>query len=290
MSFRFTSVLAASLALGTLLAAPDAAAYCRSTTCTGDCAKDDDDCKIDGAKLFWPGMCVGFSLNSDASEFVDLETMRDVVTKGFVAWSDIDCSGAGDYVTIAFQMQDDVPCRCAQFNKDGPNANIVLFQDTKWIYKGVDNTLAKTTVTYDTDTGEIFDADIELNHAYNEFTISDEDVVYDLQSIVTHEVGHFIGLDHTQDFVATMNAGYQQGTIELRTIESDDEDAVCDAYPPSRNVQCSFTPRGGFGWVEDGEAVNGDEGGCSYAPAGGDPQRRWAALLLLGLMGLRRRR
>lgn len=266
-----------------VLGAGDALAYCRSTTCVGDCARDDDDCKLDGAKLYWPGMCVGFSLNVQASEFIALETFRPVAQASFAAWSDVDC-GTG-FATIAFLEQDDVDCHNAEFNQDGANANIILFQDTKWIYKGVDNTLAKTTVTYDTETGEIFDADIELNHAYNEFTIDDENVIYDLQSILTHEVGHFIGMDHTPDFLATMNAGYQSGSIELRNIESDDEAGACDAYPPDRGVQCNFQARGGFTSACLSGASEEDDGGggCSLsrAPARSSSPGAWALLALL---------
>src|SRR5690606_21419473 len=93
------------------------------------------------------------------------------------------------------------------------------------------------------------------------------------------------------DFLATMNAGYQQGTIDLRTIEQDDIDAACAAYPPDRQVQCIFEPRGGFTGECQSGSTEEEGGGCSVAP------RRvpaGAALLfglgLLGLAGLRRRR
>ena len=104
-----------------------------------------------------------------------------------------------DNETLAFSELDDVACHQTQYNSTGTNANIIMFQDTKWTYIGADNTLAKTTVTYDNDTGEIFDADIEINHANNNFTINDDNVDFDLQAVLTHEIGHFIqrtGLHH----------------------------------------------------------------------------------------------
>ena len=45
----------------------DAAAYCRSTTCVGDCARDNDECKIEGQVLYWPTQCLGFSLQANGS-------------------------------------------------------------------------------------------------------------------------------------------------------------------------------------------------------------------------------
>src|SRR5690606_4975210 len=132
----------------------------------------------------------------------------------------VDCGNG--FASIAFARLDDVACHRAEYVADGPNANVVMFQDYKWDYTSQDNTLAKTTVTYDSETGAIRDADIELNHAFNEFTLTDDGVVYDLQAVLTHEIGHFIGLDHTSDPAATMNAGYAKGDTHQRDLDADD--------------------------------------------------------------------
>ncbi|MSP24806.1 MAG: matrixin family metalloprotease [Myxococcales bacterium] len=238
-----------------------ARAFCRSTTCSADCPRDIEDCKTTGEKLFWPTMCVGFSLQEDASAHIEFAVFKDAALKSFVAWSDIEC--ADGPATMAFQELASVACHQAEFNPTSANANIVLIQDNRWSYHSADNTLAKTTVTFDTKTGEIFDADIELNHAYNEFTVGEDVVIYDLQSILTHEIGHFIGLDHTPDYTATMNAAYEPSTIDLRTIAADDEAALCAAYPPDRDAKCIATPKGGLAYLCDGTEV--PEEGCAIA-------------------------
>jgi hypothetical protein len=288
-----TLVVAAAVATLVTAASPRAEAYCRSTTCSGSCEKDFDECKIDGAKLFWPGLCVSFSLQENGSEFIDFAEFERVAEASVAAWSSIDCGGAE--ATISFVRKDDVACHKAEYDPDGNNANIVLFQDTKWTYTSPDNTLAKTTVTYDTETGEILDADIELNHAFNEFTTGDDDVQYDLQSILTHEFGHFLGLDHTLDLFATMNAGYQLGDTSLRDIEEDDRNAVCDAYPPSRQVTCRPEPNGGFSGA-CAEDPHGEDDGCSIgasrdeAAPPGRPERATWPLVAVALACLARRR
>ncbi len=268
-------------------AAPRAHAFCRSTTCVGECARDVDGCKTEGEKLYWPGLCVSFSLNAQGSEFIDFADVERIAEGAVAAWSDVACAedAGGGFASISFVRKADVACHAAEYNVSGSNANIFLFQDTKWGYTGVDNTLAKTTVTYDTETGEILDADIEMNHAYNEFTTGDEDVSYDLQSILAHEVGHFFGLDHTDDLSATMNPGYQQGSIELRDISTDDEEAICAAYPPSRDVTCRPEPNGGFSSECEGDAPIEEEQTCSlshasssHAPGG---NHTWFATLAL---------
>ncbi len=260
--------------VATLLASPHASAYCRSTTCVGECPRDEDECKTTGTKLYWAGGCVGFSLQQDSSVHIPMKYFRQVAQRSFLAWTELECDSG--ISSLSFAELDEVSCKKTEYNSGGANANIILFQDNKWDYSGVDNTLAKTTVTFDDDTGEILDADIEINHAYNHFTINDMEIDYDLESVLTHEVGHFIGLDHSQDFAATMFAGYEPGTIEQRTLEEDDILAACEVYAPERQVSCDTTPRGGFATECGGKAAptdGEDDGeGCAVAgPLGAGP-------------------
>jgi hypothetical protein len=278
------------LALGAalLLGAAPASAFCRSTTCTGDCPRDDDGCKTTGHPLAWPGVCVGFSLQKDGTANLPLDQVRPVIEQAVATWADLDC-GAGT-TSIAFSELDDVSCHATEYNPSGANANIILFQDDQWRYHGEFDTLAKTTVTFDPDTGDILDADIEVNFAYNEFTVGDGHVVYDLQSVVTHEFGHFLGLDHTPDLSATMYSGYDEGSTELRSLEADDVAALCAVYPPGRSGKCDPTPRGGLGDAcVQAHADDGSAKGCAIAPA---PSTNATGLLLLtsALLGTARRR
>src|SRR5262249_10761842 len=127
------------------------------------------------------------------------------------------------------------------------------FRDDAWPHDegdgGVD-TLALTTVTYDVDKGDIYDADIEVNTAENTFTTSDtpgpDDV--DLLAVLTHETGHFLGMAHSQDPTATMFASYVMGTTSIRELQPDDIMAMCEAYPIDRHTvgECTGVPRHGF--------------------------------------------
>lgn len=271
---------ALAIVAAALVAVPlDASAFCRSTSCSGTCDRDFDGCKVTGAPLYWPSLCVGVVLDAQASEHIPFDVFRSVAQRSLAAWSSLDCP-QGE-ATIAFVEQGPLSCHVAEYVPDGPNANVILFQDSKWNYKGVDNTLAKTTVTYDSVSGVILDADIELNHAYNELTVGDEAVVYDLESILTHELGHFIGLDHSFDFDATMNASYDPGTTELRTVEQDDVAGVCTIYPPGRAALCDPTPRGGLV-----EACGSTEEESSCAMGGAAvraqaPQGLWGLVLVM---------
>ena len=66
-------------------------------------------------------------------------------------------------------MRDEGPVECdqVQYNQDQPNQHVIIFRDDVWPYDDSNNTLALTTVTFDPDTGELYDADMEINSTEN---------------------------------------------------------------------------------------------------------------------------
>lgn len=272
-----------------LFSTGDARAFCRSTTCRNTakttCPTDDDGCPSTGAKLFWPTSCLTFAMNARGTESLDPGQTRDVIRKSFATWSNVACAEGG-YATLTFGEHDPVPCAKSGFNKSGRNVNLVMFQDNDWTYRGIDGTIAKTSVTFDETTGEIQDADIEVNAAFNTLTITDDPmgVEYDLQSVLTHEIGHFIGIAHSPDPTAVMYARYPPGNVN-RELTPDDVDAVCAAYPPGATLPCNTEPVGGFGATC--EAPVEDDGVCSVgapgAPASDSSQATTVAFVLIGL-------
>jgi hypothetical protein len=273
--------------LGVWLAPAEAGAFCRSRTCKGSgCARDDDGCPAEGLPLYWPGGCVGFSFQRDLSAKYDPELLRLAIRRAFFAWTQLPCPGGA--ATLTFSENEDTACNASGFDDKGPNVNVVLFRDDDFPYKDEDNTLAKTTVTYDAKTGAILDADIEINSAFNELTFTAKNAVYDLESIMTHEVGHFIGIAHTPVPEATMYAAYETGSLDLRTLDQDDIDAACAIYPPERKVTCDPTPRGGQQVCGDDGAPVASDDGCAVTHRSTNGTS--APLLGLALLALAGRR
>jgi hypothetical protein len=283
------------MATAAVLAEPRVAfGYCRTTTCPGDVVGSrcepalETDC---GIELFWPSSCVGYSVQKDASSQVDLETARAMTASAFGAWSEAACSEGSP----AISAEDLGPVSCDQVEYDGEskNANIVVFRDDSWPYQG-GAALALTTVTYALETGEIRDADIEVNSANVTLTTSDDDVDVDLLSILTHETGHFLGLAHAPVAAATMNGDYPPESITLRSLEPDDQAGICAAYPPDGTAACNPTPKNGLG---DGcsepapDAGEVDEGcSASNAPARAAGAHWSAGLLIVSAAALLARR
>src|SRR5512132_710118 len=212
--------LALSLGLAAILPARSALAYCRTSTCGKDgtgqvCTPPQPgDC---GIPLFWKSPCVGYSLQQDASNEVPFATVQQVVQKSFATWESASCIGGSPHITAVELAA--AECTKHEYNQKKGNTNLIVFRDEAWPYEGSSNMLALTTVTYNLDTGEIYDADMELNSADNPLTTSDSAVQFDLQSIITHEAGHFLGLAHSATATATMYQDYKPESIDLRSLD-----------------------------------------------------------------------
>jgi len=277
--------------LAATLSASAAGAYCRTAVCGEQAGQictppSDQDC---GTALFWGKDCFSFSVQENASNQVDLGTAEQLMGQAFAAWENADCGG-GATPSLAVTNFGPVSCDQTEYNQEAGNANTVIFRDGTWPYVGQGNTLALTTVTFSLDTGEIFDADLEVNSTPNlVLTVGDEGVQYDLLSILTHEAGHMLGLAHTPVDGATMTVEYVPGDLELRSLAPDDMAAICVAFPPGDDLSsCDPEPRHGFSTI-CGDDVPAD-GGCGCHTGRAPAERGELALLgLLLTMGLRRR-
>jgi hypothetical protein len=284
--------VALGVGLGLWLGPATASAFCRTSVCNGKTAgtlcvpAQGADC---GTPLFWAPACLGISVQEDASSQVDLATAEALVQQAFAAWENADCAASGTpgLPAISMTLLDPVSCTAQEYNQGGGNANIVVFRDEEWPYAGSANTLALTTVTYNLDNGEIFDADLEVNSTMQvELTTGDNDIRYDLLSILTHEAGHMLGLAHSDVLEATMTVEYEPGQVELRSLHPDDVAGICAAYPPPDIETCDPTPRHGFADECDPPI---EDDGCSCGVVGASFGDRGAALLLvLGAAAARR--
>jgi MYXO-CTERM domain-containing protein len=298
---------------GALLAFPrDANAFCRTTTTPVPADYSPSrGCFTEGLPLFWKGACVGYSVNGAASVHIPQATATTVIDGSFTTWNEVKC-GAGN-IGVTTSNVGTVECSEVRYNPNGPNQNVVVFRDTTWPYSDPNNTLGLTTVTFNADTGEIYDADMELNATGKNLSTSATVPAngFDLLSVVTHEAGHFLGLAHATDASATMFASYKPGTITLRTLAADDIAGICEIYPnaTTRNVAasvssmgviaadaCDATPRHGFGstCAENPAPADSKTSGCAVAPTGASRGSGVGTVALLGLvlgfLGLARRK
>lgn len=288
-----------------LFLAPRAAAFCRATTCDPkleNCPRNDERCLSSGAPLYWASSCLTMNVHSTGSlkRGISAQQTQDVLQRAFDAWTMTSCDGGGT-PSIHMELGAVVECDRSELNEDGKNANIVTYRDDSWPYPGSADAYALTIVRYGVESGRIRDVDIELNGADQPLGVGDPVEGADLASILTHEVGHLFGLDHTLDAEATMFSTYELGDDSLRTLSADDTAAICSVYPPTREPETSSCePYRGFsplcaaeqppGGEDEPEAEpSGTRGGCAVA-AGGRGAGSAGLLGGIALLRLLRRR
>src|SRR5262249_18744881 len=90
--------------------------------------------------------------------------------------------------------------------------------------------LGETFTWYNTSTGVTTEADIELN-SNADLMPGGSATTYDVWSILTHEFGHFCGLDHVDDRAQTMFSGMPPDCVIYRTLCDGDLRGIRARYP-----------------------------------------------------------
>jgi hypothetical protein len=296
-------VLPAIAAVGFLLGAwqiacGTARAYCRTTS---EKPPPGALCSSEGKPFFWDRQCVSFSMSKRSTPEPSLDSLRDAADRAFRPWTEVECANGRVGLQIV-QTAELGQCTTAQYNLHGPNANTIMFL-TDWA--GPDfyaDAFAITQIRYNSITGEIYDADMQINETLGPLGICDGTCppgVIDLQNTMTHEAGHFLGLGHSDVGNATMSAQANIGETTKRDLASDDNAGLCAIYganPPAKCESKDFLPRHGFSPLcAPPDAGGSGKSGCSVVNLGardGLDDRSHSALTLgmIALGGLRARR
>jgi hypothetical protein len=288
--------------------------------------------KTDGGKPFyWPDSCVAVTIYLNGFSQMRPDEVAKSVAAAAHTWSpdQVTCPD-----TTSHPYFEIVPSLAASATGAPPAAydarNSLIFRTDSWTMSGKPGgkayspaALAITSVFAKPD-GHVVDADVEVNAIGQTWANLDPDAqigighgldVHDLQNTLTHEFGHFIGLDHTcyttsfdvgmskprpvddmgnaipdcadaPDAVrqTVMFDSVQAGETSKRVLSSDEVRAVCTIYPPDLDPKfCAVdSPNDGLG--------------CAAGPRPGDSalgRGGWAALGGAGLAllaAVRRRR
>ena len=98
---------------------------------------------------------------------------------------------------------------------------------TKYNY-GDDSVLAEHIPYYDSTGSYVVESDIRIN-TYYPWANSGKPGYYDIQSVITHELGHALRVFHSTVSSDTMYASTPMNSESYRTVTSNDVDAVRDS-------------------------------------------------------------
>lgn len=250
--------LALALACTALAALPGrASAWCQMTT-GGRRPGPGEGCVIaDGETTFplrWQRRCTSMSLSTSGSGTMTPEEVASVLQGAIGTWEAVTCEGApiGLDVQVLAQMNE---CERATHLTGDENVHSVIFVDEGWSEDRMHDprAFAVTLVWHDPNSGEIWDADMEINELRGPYGVCPAegcpDGLVDLPNVLTHEMGHYFGLAHTpDDALATMWASAEPDETLKRDLRPDDIEGLCAIYPAgSLPEACDYTPRGGLG-------------------------------------------
>jgi hypothetical protein len=260
---RASAFLQGAIFVAVALVARDGWTYCRTTTEPLEASVQDPSvsgqCWTPGVDIAWADYRVPYGISTTGSKFFTVDEITPIADAAFAQWNSVMCDGG----PVNVQAYDVGPLTympdgggCAVSTDCQPNTDdVIVFDDDVWPHDDLNNTLALTTVTYGVKDGRIFQAFTEVNTAVHSFTTLEPPPSgwYDLQTVLSHEAGHFLGLAHSTMPSSLMWAFYSAGHYQLTP---DDEAGICAIYgakPPSKSG-CESVPAG-TGWNGVGVAL-----------------------------------
>jgi hypothetical protein len=223
-------------------------------------------CEGEAKPLHWPTSQVDYVVDSRLPDGLEMAPVEAAVDAAFAAWSAVDCS----YLGIGYEGQDDDPL--VGYSANG-NTNVVTWIEHDW--PGKSSTQAITALTFMCADGVVLDADIIVNAEDFDFTTDggarhgDGERQRDLQNVLTHEAGHFVGFAHSPDPDSTMYAWVYKGETAKRDLTVGDVAGMCEAYPVGHEPDAAQSPLG-----------------CQMAVARPDDNGKRQAFLLLGVLAI----
>jgi matrixin len=221
----------------------------------------------------WTRRSIDYALHM-GSALLEGEARRALVARTFAAWS-----GAAHSCTDLTFVDRGYTAVDQGFDSTNlaANTNVVTSADTQAQASlfGGSETLAITITSFATETGELVDADIILNATDPAMPLGEvasaascemiQPPLFDLESTLAHEVGHFVGFDHGTDPESTMYASSPPCETKKRDLTEDDVRGLCDIYPAGMALQvchrCNVPQKG-----RGGCGCSAAHGGSPFAP------------------------
>lgn len=192
----------------------------------------------DDATIAWPTREIPYRVHTAMPAGLDRAAALAAIEAAAATWNAVECT---DVQLVFAGFTDEPPVA-------GDDVNTIAFVQTDWTAMGLDADAAATTdVRYASRSDEtrIVEADLLLNAEAMAWTTSSPSSPErrDVQAVVTHELGHVLGLLHPCE-VGGIDGAPECGPIHegtslhptyfgvlQRRLAADDVDGICSLYP-----------------------------------------------------------
>ena len=159
----------------------------------------------------------------DIDDNSDIQAIKDSMK----SWASTDCS------IVDFKLIESNTLEKPGFDTDSnsTNKNIIYFENENWTMNSAEHDLIITALFYNTNTGEIYDADIIVNDIGYNFSTNGDKEKHDLHNTLSHGFGHILGMDHVEDPESIMFSTSEIGETKKRVLNENDKNGICEIYP-----------------------------------------------------------
>lgn len=180
----------------------------------------------------WSNQSIAYEVNTRSSQELGESATLNIINASYQSWSTPECTRLSVNFTGVTTG--------SWTSGDERNTHVWIYQRNERPLElsgretiGVTLGLYRGTIMLD---GDILYNGID--HTWTTNPRNQEDI--DAQSIITHEIGHQLGLGHSESAQASMYASYLGG-IGARSLSADDITGICTLYPHSQNDNCGST-------------------------------------------------
>ncbi len=188
---------------------------------------------VNGEVLAWSSPNLTWNLHQGGSQDIADGSHEVAIAKAFDAWQSV----AGSTLAITRGLD----------TANGPESgtHVVMFDEngaTGYFPQG-SGIVALTPISYDLGSGVILDADIIFNARDYGWSTDGTLGTFDLQDVATHEIGHFVGLDHSPTLTGSMWPYVSLNQWLHRSLSLDDRSGAIAVAEQGSQTRLSGTVR-----------------------------------------------